>query len=98
MVQVAAGKEVAIARISEITEKLIAGDSLYQEKLDIYEMIELLVKAFDKFSAAEMQEISDDDLAYRIDHILIVEAVSGTLNDLTPEELEIFDAAVENRW
>jgi len=33
MVQVAAGKEVAIARISEITEKVIASDRLYQEKL-----------------------------------------------------------------
>ena len=31
MVEVAAGKEVAIARVSEITEKLIAGDSLYQD-------------------------------------------------------------------
>lgn len=78
MVQVAAGKEVAIARISNITEKVIASDRLYQEKLDIDEMIELLVRAFDKFSAAEMQEISDDDLAYRIDHILVLEAVSGT--------------------
>lgn len=97
MVQVAAGKEVAIARISEITEKVIASDRLYQEKLDLDEMIESLVRLFDKFSAAEMKEISDEDLAYRIDHILIVEAVSGTLNDLTPEELEIFDAAVEGK-
>ncbi|MBC6480670.1 MAG: hypothetical protein GDA56_25800 [Hormoscilla sp. GM7CHS1pb] len=98
MVQVAAGKEVAIARISEITEKVIASDRLYQEKLDLDEMIESLVRLFDKFSVEEMKEISDEDLAYRIDRILIVEAVSGTLNDLTPEELEIFDAAVENRW
>lgn len=97
MVQVAAGKEVAIARISNITKKVIASDRLYQKKLDIDEMIELLVRLFDKFSAEEMQKISDDDLAYRIDHILIVEAVSGTLNDLTPEELEIFDAAVEGK-
>ncbi|MBC6472318.1 MAG: hypothetical protein GDA48_05505 [Hormoscilla sp. GM102CHS1] len=97
MVQVAAGKEVAIARISEITEKVIASDRLYQEKLYFDEMIESLVRLFDKFSAEEMKEISDEYLAYRIDHILIVEAVSGTLNDLTPEELEIFDAAVEGK-
>ncbi|MBO1348265.1 MAG: hypothetical protein EBE86_013135 [Hormoscilla sp. GUM202] len=61
-------------------------------------MIEGLVRLFDKFSAEEMKEISDEYLAYRIDRIPIVEAVSGTLNDLTPEELEIFEAAVENRW
>jgi len=91
-------KEVAIARVSEITEKLIASDTLYQEKLDREEMIEHMVKLFDEFSTAELKEIGDEELRDRIDSILIIHAVSGTLNDLTPEELEIFDAAVENRW
>jgi len=98
MVQVAAGKEVELARVSEITEKLIAGDRLYQEKLDREEMVEHMVKLFDKFSTAKLKAIGDEDLTDRIDSILIIHAVSGTLNDLTPEELEIFDAAVENRW
>ncbi|WP_442946733.1 hypothetical protein [Nostoc sp. NZL] len=44
-----------------------------------------------------MREIKDDDLTDRIDSILILEAVSGTLNDLTPEQIAIFDAAVEGR-
>ncbi|MGV0101820.1 hypothetical protein NSTC731_01138 [Nostoc sp. DSM 114167] len=33
----------------------------------------------------------------RIDSILVIEAVSGTLNDLTPEQIEMFDAAVKRR-
>ncbi|MBC6420650.1 MAG: hypothetical protein GDA43_02860 [Hormoscilla sp. SP5CHS1] len=65
MVQVAAGKEVAIARISEITEKVIASDRLYQEKLYLDEMIESLVRLFDKFSAEEMKEISDEYSLFR---------------------------------
>ncbi|MBO1352060.1 MAG: hypothetical protein EBE86_033980 [Hormoscilla sp. GUM202] len=57
-------------------------------------MVEHMVKLFDKFSTAELKEIGDGYLRDRIDSILIIHAVSGTLNDLTPEELEIFDAAV----
>ncbi|MBC6480669.1 MAG: hypothetical protein GDA56_25795 [Hormoscilla sp. GM7CHS1pb] len=97
MVQVAAGKEVELARVSEITENLIAGESFYQEKLDREEMREHMIELFDEFSTAELKAIGDEYLKDRIDSILILHAVSGTLNDLTPEQLEIFDAAVENR-
>jgi len=29
---------------------------------------------------------------------MVTESVAGTLNDLTPEQMAIFDAAVEGRW
>jgi hypothetical protein len=41
-----------------------------------------------------MREIHEDELVRRIDKILVLEAVSGTLNDLLPEEIAIFDAVV----
>jgi hypothetical protein len=44
-----------------------------------------------------MTEIKDDDLIDRIDSILILEAVSGTFNDLTPEQVAVFDEAVEGK-
>ncbi|NDJ24135.1 hypothetical protein GS682_21300 [Nostoc sp. B(2019)] len=84
-------------RISPIVEKLIKGNSLYQVKLNQREMIEMLVELFGQFSPEEMREIKDDDLIDRIDSILILDAVSGTLNDLTPEQIAIFDAVVEGR-
>ncbi|MGK7904524.1 MAG: hypothetical protein AB4352_24580 [Hormoscilla sp.] len=30
--------------------------------------------------------------------MLVLELVSGMLDDLSPEQMEIFDAAVEGRW
>jgi hypothetical protein len=84
-------------RISPIVEKLIHSNSLYQVKLKQKEMRDMLVELFGHFSPEEMREIQDSDLIKRIDSILILEAVSGTLNDLTPEEIAIFDAAVEGR-
>ncbi len=86
-----------VNRISPIADKLFQGNSLYQVKLDKEEMLEMLVSLFGKFSPEEMKAISDKQLTDRIDKILILEAVSGTLNDLTPEQIEIFDAAVEGR-
>ncbi len=84
-------------RISPIVEKLIQGNSLYQVKLKKGEMITMLVDLFGQFSPAEMREIHEDDLIRRIDKILVLEAVSGTLNDLSPEQIAIFDAVVEGK-
>jgi hypothetical protein len=84
-------------RISPIVEQLIQGNSLYQVKLNKREMISMLVDLFGQFSPAEMREIHEDDLIRRIDKILVLEAVSGTLNDLSPEQIAIFDAVVEGK-
>jgi hypothetical protein len=81
-------------RISPIVEKLMRGNSLYQVKLNKREMIAMLVDLFGQFSPEEMREIHEDELVRRIDKILVLEAVSGTLNDLLPEEIAIFDAVV----
>jgi len=86
-----------VNRISPIVENLFKGNSLYQVKLNQQEMSQMLVELFGQFSSEEMREIKDDDLTDRIDSILILEAVSGTLNDLTPEQIAIFDAVVEGR-
>ena len=84
-------------RVLPIVEKLFEGNSLYQVKLDKNEMIQLLASMLKKFSVEDMRAIDNHDLTDRIDSILVLEAVSGTLNDLIPEQLEIFDAAVEGR-
>lgn len=86
-----------VNRISPIVEKLFKANSLYLVKLKRREMIEMLVDLFGRFSPEEMRAIKDDDLTDRIDSILVLEAVSGTLNDLTPEQIAMFDEAVEGK-
>ncbi|MGB6295759.1 MAG: hypothetical protein WBF90_06175 [Rivularia sp. (in: cyanobacteria)] len=84
-------------RIKPIVEKLIKSNSLYQVKLKKDEMVTKLVDLFGQFSVEEFKSINDNDLEKRIDSILIIEAVSGTLNDLTPEQIAIYDEAVEGK-
>ncbi|AHJ29186.1 hypothetical protein PN465_20120 [Nodularia spumigena CS-584] len=87
--------EPAFKRISAIVEDLIAHNDLYQERLDKQQMINYI---FDLFSQADtspdIDQINQEDLTKRINSILVLHAVAGTLNDLTPEEMAIFDEAV----
>ena len=84
-------------RISHVVDKLFRASSFYMVKLDQYEMTEMLIELFSRFSPEEMRTIKEHDLTRRIDKILVLEAVAGTLNDLTPEEIAIFDAAVAGK-
>jgi uncharacterized protein YfkK (UPF0435 family) len=97
MQEVSSQRDALVARILQIVEKLFRDNNLYKLRLDKPEVIEMLVNMFGQFSPEEMRAITEDDLIRRIRKILTLEAVSGTLNDLTPEQIAIFDAAVEGR-
>ncbi|MEH2330880.1 hypothetical protein [Nostoc sp.] len=97
MQEVSSYHQELINRISPIMENLFKGNSLYQVKLNQREITQILIELFGKFSPEEMREIKDDDLTDRIDSILILEAVSGTLNDLTPEQIKMYDEAVKRK-
>jgi len=97
MQKVSEEKQVLLSHVSQIVENLIQGNTLYQERLDTDEMIKLMIHLFDRFSMEELKAIPNDDLIDRIDSILVVEAVSGTLNDLTPEQMKMFEDAVERK-
>jgi hypothetical protein len=84
-------------RISPIVDKLFKSNSLYLVRLKKWEVMEILVDLFGRFTPEEMRAIKDDDLINRIDSILVLEAVSGTLNDLTPEQIKIYDEAVKRK-
>ena len=85
------------ARITAIVDRLLKNDSFFQNKLNQPETSKLLVNLFTQDLIEVIKDISDEELTRRIDFILAIEAVAGTLNDLTPEQIEMFDAAVEGR-
>ena len=97
MYEVSQEKDVFLVRISQIVNNLIDSSKFYQKKLDKNEMVLDLVGLFKQLSLEEFATIEDEDLNHRIDNLLTLEAVSGTLNDLTPEQLKMFDEAVEGR-
>lgn len=97
MQEVSGKKDALISRISAIVDKLIQNDSLFQ-KLDKAEMIQLLSTLVEEnLSTEQLRAIDDDEFTRRIDRVLAIEVMSGLLDALTPEQMEIFEAAVEGR-
>ncbi|MFH7025246.1 MAG: hypothetical protein ACHBN1_07550 [Heteroscytonema crispum UTEX LB 1556] len=97
MQKVSSYNDELVNRVSPIVEKLFQNNSLYLVKLKKQELIEMLVELFGQFSPEEFRSIKDDELTDRIDSILVLEAVSGTLNDLTPEQIKMYDEAVKRK-
>ena len=81
-------------RISAIIENLIANNSLYQERLNKEKMINYI---YDLFNKPNVEIIEQEELIKRINGILVLHSVAGTLNDFTPEEMTIFDEAVKRK-
>jgi hypothetical protein len=91
-------EKTAFKRISAIIENLIADNSVYQERLNQHQMIQKTYELFTKpNSGDDIDTIAEDDLTERISKILAVEAISGLLDDFTPEEMAIFDEAVKRK-
>jgi hypothetical protein len=91
-------EQTTYKRISAIVENLIANNSVYQERLEYDRMINKIYTLFTQpNSGDDVDIILDDDLIERISKILAVEAISGLLNDFTPEEMAIFDEAVKRK-
>lgn len=82
-------------KLTQIVETLIDNNPIYKENLDVQEMIEVINQTFDPVAVPDMNTISEEELTKRIKSILSLHLVSGMLNDLTPEQMQIFDESVK---
>jgi hypothetical protein len=82
-------------KLTEIVKTLIDNNPLYQENLDKEKMLEVINRTFDPVAVPDVNSISEEELMKRIKSILSLHLVSGMLNDLTPEEMRIFDESVK---
>ncbi|MEA5529904.1 hypothetical protein VB638_09925 [Dolichospermum sp. UHCC 0684] len=82
-------------KLPEIVKTLIDNNPLYQENLDREKMIEVINRNFDPIAVPDVNNISQGELTKRIKSILSLHLVSGMLNDLSPEQMQIFDESVK---
>ena len=83
-------------KLPEIVKTLIDNNPLYQENLDKKEMLEVINRTFDPVAVPDVNSISEEELMKRIKSILSLHLVSGMLNDVTPEQMLIFDESVKH--
>jgi len=97
MTQVYVAKDTVISRISGIVDKLMQGEDLFRERLDKNEVMQIFSSLLERVSPEKLLSLDDSELTARVDRVMVREAVAGTLNQLTPEQMKIFDAAVKGR-
>ncbi len=95
--QVGAAKDTAMIRIANLVDKFMQSNALYQEKLKLDDLMQIFSKLLDKVSPENIISLDEEGLAERIKGVMAIEATAGMLLDLTPEQIERFDAAVEGR-
>jgi len=96
MTQISIEKDTALSRISEIVDRLLHSNSVY-ENLDKQEMLEIFSELLEKVLPTEVLSLNDEQLTKRVDGVMVIEAMSHLLDDLTDEEKEMFFDAVEGR-
>ena len=96
MTQVSVEKDTALSRISEIVDRLLQSKEVYED-LDKQEMLEIFSELLEDVSAPDFISMDEKQLIQIVDGIIIIEAMSHLLDDLTYQEKEMFFAAVEGK-
>jgi len=91
-------QESMMKRIEQVVSILMEERPLFKEKLNQSKMIEELFKLFqENLPFEEFNTMSDQELKKHCSLIMVTEAVAGTLNELTPEQMAIFDEVIKRK-
>jgi hypothetical protein len=89
-------KEMFKNRVTPIIKHFLATDELF-ESLDENQTIEELSDFFmKKYSIAQFEEIAEGNLTAKIRRMLGGEVLSHLFDDLTPEEIAIYEQTVKD--
>ena len=97
MTQVSAEKNTAMLRISRMVEQLMENNRLFQEELERDRVMQIFSNLLENHWLEEILSLEDEKLIKRVDALMATELLYGMLDDLTPEQMAMFDAAVEGR-
>ena len=97
MAEVTTSKNLVLSRIESIVDQLMHSNSLYQEELSKEEMMSIYDNLLDKVSPEMLMALDDERLTKRVRRTMAIQMMTKLLDGMTPEEVEIFNAAVEGR-
>lgn len=87
-----------IQRLEQVVTLLMEERPFFKEELDYAKIVNHLAQVFQRnLSIAEFNTISEIDLKERCSGIMVTEAVAGTLNELSPDQMDIFDEAIKRK-
>jgi len=97
MIQISDRKSAVLSRISDIVDRIMQSRPVYQEELNKNEVMEIFSRLLDQIFIEQLMVLDDEKLTKRVKGVMSIELMTHLLDDLTPEEVETFNAAVEGR-
>lgn len=82
-------------RILKILEKIKDEEEIFKE-IDKDQSLKTIIRIIEDVSL-DLTQIDDSELLKRIKRVLALEAMSGILETLEPEQMEVFDKAIKRR-
>ena len=91
-------QESMVKRIENIVSILMEEHPLFKEDLNYAEIVQHLVKLFQKnLPFDEFNSMSNDELKEHCSGIMAIQILAKIGEDFTPEEMAIFDEAVKRK-
>ena len=91
-------KNTALNRISTVVDQVFKESEIFNEEVDKAQFMQHFSDRIENgLAPTELIAITEEELTQWIKQYMAIDVLSGLLSDLTPEEMEIFDAAVEGR-
>ncbi|WP_071189509.1 hypothetical protein [Trichormus sp. NMC-1] len=91
-------QESMLNRIEKIVTILMEERPLFKEELNPREIVEHLYHIVQQnLTKEQFNNLSDDKLKENCSFVMSTEIMSGMLDDLTPEQIAIFDEAVKRK-
>lgn len=91
-------QELMIKRIKRVVSILMGEEPLFKEDLNYSEIVNHLVKLFEKnLSFEEFNTMPDEELKEHCSGIMSIEILSKIGEDFTPEQMAIFDEAIKRK-
>ncbi len=84
-----------LLKISEMIDKITEKEDIFKG-IDKHKLLETISKMLSDISV-EWNKISYEEFFERTKRLLVLEAMSGILKELKPEQIEIFDEAIKRR-
>jgi hypothetical protein len=91
-------QELMSKKIEQVVSILMEERPLFKEELNYLEIVQHLARLFEEnLPYEEFNTMSDQELKKHCSSIMSTELIAGMLDDLTPEEMAIFDEAIKRK-
>ena len=91
-------QELVVKRIENIVSILMEERPLFKDELNYSEIVQHLARLFkENLPFEQFNVMSDQELKNHCSSIMSTELLAGILDDLTPEEMTIFDEAIKRK-